>query len=616
MRLILALALALTTPAQGEEPAALRAPTLDVIVADERGRPVESLTPADLAVTQDGVVLAIDALRFVRANGLPVGTPPAVPPTPHEPPVVREDARLFGIFLDEFHVTPGPGAERARAALLRFVREELGPGDRVAIVKPLDSSLRVTLSADLASAAAAIEGFSPRNGDYTPRTSFEQEFIAGSPARVVDARAQIVVSALNGLVTELGRHGPSRKTLILLSEGFSVSTSARRMGEGLPSLRTLVHAANRAHVAVYPVRPLIERPVGSGATPAVPEGDGTRMRGGSLQMLAADTNGRATLDVPDVMPGLRQAMADASGYYLLTLAPVPQPTGIGLFHDVTVSPRRAGLQIRARKGYWSASEEELHPRPSSPPSFLSSFAARIPRRVSPLIVPWFGMSPGPGGATRVDFVWEPALGVPGDRNRRPDPTEVALSVTTLDGMPVFDGVVFPSTGGAAGSTAARQTRASFDAPAGRLLVQMAIRDSGARVIDRDARDLIVGGFPGPVSLGSAEVLRARTARELQALTNAQSAPPVAARRFSRAERLIVRVPVFTNGATPAVSARLVSGFGTAMRSLDVTPTPSREGVYQIDLPLSGLAAGSYAIEVFAATSEGEARDRLSFRVTP
>jgi hypothetical protein len=145
---------------------------------------------------------------------------------------------------------------------------------------------------------------------------------------------------------------------------------------------------------------------------------------------------------------------------------------------------------------------------------------------------------------------------------------------------------------------------------------MAIEDVTSRVVDHDVRDLVVKGFPGPVSMGSPEVMRARTAREYDTLAADPDATPVASRQFSRAERLLVRIPVFSAGEKPTVSARLVTSFGSAMRDLVVTPTPSRPHEYQVDVPLAGLANGSYTVEWTARTAEGEIHDRVPFRVTP
>jgi hypothetical protein len=111
------------------------------------------------------------------------------------------------------------------------------------------------------------------------------------------------------------------------------------------------------------------------------------------------------------------------------------------------------------------------------------------------------------------------------------------------------------------------------------------------------------------------VLRSRTARDHRALETNLDAVPVASREFSRIERLLIRAPVYAAGGQPQMSARLLSGLGGAMRDLAVAPTSSAD-LYQIDLPLAGLAAGEYAVEIVAAGDGATAGETVAFKVTP
>ncbi len=602
MALVLALALALGVSAAAQTDVPPTSAALDVVVSDARGRAVETLTAADFHVTEGGVPVAVESLRFVRPLPSPSIADRGVS-------AIDESSRLFGILLDEYHTSPGPSADRVRDALVRFVREDLRPGDWVAVIKPLDSLPAIALTADRDAAVRAIEAFDPRRGDYTPRTSFEREFIAGAPARIEVAREQIVASSINALASYLGRFAPMRKTLIVVSEGFS-ARGGRRDEQVLPGLATGTLTANRGHVAIYPIDP--------GQEPDPQADSATRDDMGArdaLRALANETAGRETTATAGPRAALLTALADASGYYVLTV-PRGSAEGGGRFRPVDVTVSRRDATVRARRGYWAPSELARRPAQSEMTLLLSGFSSRLPRRTSPLIRSWFGMARGESGETRVSFVWEPAPRVPGDRGNGAVPARIALTVTTLDGQPVFEGVV-RATGAQVASTGGdERSLVSFQTPAGRLLMQMAIQDVDARVVDREVRDLVVTGFPGPVSLGTAEVLRARTARERQTLAADPEATPVAARQFSRAEWLIVRLPVFTSGEAPVVSARLVSSFGGVMRQLTASRAPTRPDVFQFDFPLAALAAGAYSVELRASTSVGEARDSLPIRVTP
>ena len=610
MRLILALAF--VAGASVPLPAADPAPnpqTLDVLVEDSRGRAIDTLGPADFAVTEQSRSLGIDSVRFVRADQK-AGGATAVPVSAPAQGSSPDSGRVIAIYLDEFHVVPGPAADRIRSALIRFVADEVGPSDQLIILKSLDSLLDIRPTTDRRDAIQKLESFDPRRGDYQPRTSFERNYIAGTPARVDGARAQIAVSSLEALATELGRLSASRKTLLVVSEGFARG-ARRRADELLPSLESVVLAANRGHVSIYPVDP---SPDDRAAVAADGANDDSGRWREALRSLADGTSGRTVSAAADASVGLKRAVDDSRGYYELTLS--KDLARDGRFHAVDVSVRRPGLTVHARKGYFAASDAESSWRAALAGTAAIPPGATIARRTSPLIRPWFGISRTAAGETEIDFVWEPAPRVPGDRNPPPPLAQVGLSVMTMDGSPVYQGIVLPSTAAAVDPAGSGQSRASFVSPSGRLVVQMSIEDVTSRVVDHDVRDLVVKGFPGPVSMGSPLVLRARNAREYQALAADPEAVPVAARQFSRAERLLLRIPVFSSGATPTVSARLVSSFGNAMRDLVVTGTPSRPNEYQADVPLAALANGSYAVEWIARTAEGEVRDRVPFRVTP
>ena len=206
---------------------------IDVIASDARGRRLENLKPTDFEVRDEGVVQSLESARFVK-------------PTPDE-------GRLVAIFLDEYHVSAGSTA-RVRESLSTFISSALGPEDSLVVMKPLDSLFTIRLTRDREAARAIVQGFEGRGGDYTPRNSYEQNFMAGAPARIDGARAQVALSAINALAVHLGSVPDRRKTLIVVSEGMG--RGERRRGlEYLPTTDTIVRSAQRANVAIYPVNP-------------------------------------------------------------------------------------------------------------------------------------------------------------------------------------------------------------------------------------------------------------------------------------------------------------------------------------------------------------------------
>jgi len=552
---------------------------IDLFATDARGRTVADLKAGDFELREDGVRQPIEAARFVA------------PPAPAD-----DDGRAFALFLDEYHVGAANTA-RVRDALTRFVDQELGPRDLVAVMKPLDSLFAIHLTRDRDGVRQAIASFAGRKGDLEPRNSYERNYIAGTPARIETARNQVAWSAINALAAHLGAAGDRRKTLIVVSEGIG-ATDRRRGQEYLATRDVVLRSANRANVAIYTVDP---RPA-----------PGDDADAAATRSLAADTNGEAS--AADLDGALHRAAADASGYYLVAYR-TARPDD-GRFHDVQVRTIRRGIQLRARKGFVAASPDD---------AFRAALLAKLaepphqappepPLHASPLIRPWFGLSRGDAGRTRVTFVWEPAAIVPGDRTRKPPPARLVLTATSVDGSVRYQGTVMPTGPAAMDEPPVAPARAVFDVEPGRLRLQMSIQDVTAQVLDQDVRELSIRDLKGDVALGTLEILRARNAREFRTL-DADAAVPVASREFSRTERLLIRFPAYgPSGADLSVSARLLSRMGQAMRDLPVAEkTPANERA--IDLPLAGLAAGEYMIEVTATSGARNAKDRITFRVT-
>src|SRR5262249_10071107 len=490
------------------------------------------LKPSDFELREDTGVLPLESVRLVRSRP---AEPPGATPASDSPPAAiltaaderlaasRDETRLFGIFLDDYHVEGGANADRVRAALLDLVDHELSPRDLLVVVRPLDSLLTLRLTRDRAAARTAIENFAGRKGDYEPRNAYERDSSAGPPARIDAARNQVALSAINALAVHLGSLADRRKTLIVATE--SIGRAERRRGqEYLPTVDTILRSANRANVAIYPFDPA---PPDHRAAPDE-----------NLRRLADDTDGRLIFDAA----ALRRAAGEPTAYYLLTFHP---PHGDdGLFRQVTARVKKPGVRVAgARKGYWTASPDEV---------LRAAILARLdePKKVVPpepaphvsaLIRPWFGMSRGADGKTHVTFVWEPAVRVPGDRNRQLA-SRLPLTPKPSGGTVPFEGPVRPTGPAAMDDPATTPSRATFDVRPGRLRLRMEIQDVTLQVLDRDVRDISVRDLRGDVAVGTPEVLRARNAREFRTL-DADAAVPVASREFSRTERLLIRCRV-------------------------------------------------------------------------
>ena len=383
--------------------------------------------------------------------------------------------------------------------------------------------------------------------------------------------------------------------------------------------------ANRNNTSIYAVDPRGLAVFEYGINEAIglqQDATGLRMSLDTLHALANNTDGRAIVNRNDLAAGMKQIIRDSSGYYLLGYNSTQAPTD-GKFHGIKVNVKRRGLDVRARKGYWAYTTEDVAranaaaSKPEAPTavtSALKDLAAPVRDRSAHF---WIGTARGENGATRVTFLWEPVPPIPGQPVETP-PARVALTALSRDGRPLYRARVpeqpVASAGAPPTAGVAEGGVTSFDVPPGQLELRIVVEGGRGQVIDSVARELTVPDFTKvQVSFGTPRVYRVRTVPELQALRAKADAVPTVDREFSRTERLHIRLDSYApGGATPAITARLLNRGGSAMSNLPVQTPAGRSA--EIDLPLSALAAGEYLIELTAKTESGTAQEMIAFRV--
>jgi VWFA-related protein len=638
---------------------------VDAIVTDKQGNPVMDLTQADFEVTEDGKPQAVETFRLIQVSGTPA--PGAERPREirteydQESEAQRDDVRIFVIFLDDYHVRRG-ASMAVREPLVRFIRNSLGPLDMIGIMYPLMPVSLLTLTRNHEAIIREIEKFEGRKFDYRPRNQFEEQYSL-YPAEVVErVRNQVSLSALEGLMVKMGGLREGRKAAILVSEGYSnylppqlrdpvaempgYGNSARRrpgLGDGsygeqrkqffddvdiLNELRQVYSAANRGNTAIYSLDPrglaVFEFDIN--------EGVGQRTDRASLQntqdtlrILADETDGRAIVNRNDLEGGLKQVVRDSSAYYLLGYNSSQAPSD-GKFHEIKVKVKRPGLQVRARKGYWALTAEETA-RATAPPKpeperglteALANVSSQSASR-GKLIRTWIGTGPGEDGKSRVTFVWEPVPPIPGEQ-RREGATRVSLIAAGGDGRAYYRGKVPPDDAlTAAGETgsSSRSSAVEFDAVPGRMQLRLSVEGTSGQLIDSDVLDVTVPDYTAPqVTVTTPQVIRARTAIEVRQFNANPDAVPVADREFRRTDRLLIRFSAIGPGTeTPETSVRLLNRAGQRMSDLPTQPVPGAAAArLQVDLPLAGLPAGEYVVEVKSSAGGAEAKQFVGFRV--
>jgi VWFA-related protein len=536
------------------------------VVTNARGEPITGLRAADFQVTVDGTPQSVDQIEFTSA--------------------ATDVPRVFALLLDEFHVDASNTAA-VREMLLPLLESHLRPRDLAVVFKPLDTLTSIQPTGDVRALRASISTFDGRKGDYTARTEFEQRYMAQAPNAVIAARAQIVSAALRAVAARLGEMRDVRPAIVLVSDGFA----RQRADRNLPAnLLSAVRIANRGDIPVYVFAPLH-------SAPAEPNVDDPARA--ALQAIAVQTGGDFNAGVASFAEGLARMNRELDAHYVLTYRP---PHGDdGRFHSVQVALKRPDARVRARAGYVAPLAPELRARRTPAP-----VPTRVLRR-STLIQSWSGVAKGADGKSRVIFTWEPAAARPG--TARPAPAVLVVTASTQDGGVLFDGNIAAVGAALPPDTA---NRAEFDAPPGRVLVDVKILDGKGVVLELDARDIEVPNLQSPrATILPPALLRTGSAREFRALSQDPDAPPVASRDFRRTERLLLRVPAYdADGAPARVSATLLNRWRHPMRALPAMSGSLREGVTQFDVPLAPLPPGEYTIRLTA----GPVTEHVTFRV--
>jgi VWFA-related protein len=629
---------------------------VDVIVSDGKGNPVLDLKPEEFSVFEDGKPQKVETFAVVKIDPLDQVEGPANgeirTAADEEREAARPEVRLFVILLDDYHVRRGNDMA-VRRPLIEFIENQLAPADMVAVMYPLTPVSDIQFSRSRSKLISAIQNFEGRKFNYTPRNLFEEQYAQYPAATVERIRNQVTMSALKAAAIRMGGLREGRKSIIFISEGFTSALppqlqdpNASFPGLGNPNrrnpnaqnddrynmammtdmftdMREVFDTANRQNTSIYAVDPR-----GLGAFEYnINEGIGITQDANQLKSaidtlytLANNTDGRAIVNRNDLAAGMKQIMRDSSGYYLLGYTSSRAPTD-GKFHEIKVTVKRRGVDVRARKGYWALTKEDIErvtapPKPEAPPAVTKALNTLAEPRGGRPARFWLGTGRGDNGMSRVTFTWEPA---PGFEGKRADAAvTVAVIAISPEGKPLFKGNVRDAAAPAETATPstpvlARGGSVTFEVPPGQLQLRLSVANGAGHIVDAVTRQLTVPDYTAiSVLLGTPKFYRGRTVRELQSIRADPAAAPVVDREFSRSERLLVRVEAYApGGLAPDVTAKLMNRGGAAMSDIKMQLVG---GVYEAELPLSSLAAGDYLIEFTARGPAGSAQETVAFRV--
>lgn len=622
--------------------------SVDAIVTDRQGRPVTDLKPEDFEIREGGKAQAIENFRLVQIDDGrddPSASRDILSQADQDREVASENNRLLVIFLDDYHTRLG-NSLAFRQKLAQFVYQ-LSPRDLVALITPLMPASTLTFSRNHEATAGQIMNFVGRKYDYRPRNALEERYSQETPQQIERLRNAWVIEGLRSVCEYMGSFRAGRKTLLYVSEGLTnnmpsgVLTTGTANGPTMPimgpdptmreqsqqyfdsvelisDLQRVFNSAARTNTSIYPVDPRGLAPSEFSVADVVSQAMDKQILTQTTELLrtiADQTDGRAIVNRNDPLPALQQMVKDSSTYYLMSYTSTFAYRD-GKFHEFQVRVKRPGVEVRARRGYWAVSAEEMA-RASTPKVLptaqvtdaLNALATTDESARRQPITLWLGATKGEAEKARVSLVWEANGAQSTLASERVE--RVNVSAFSIYGDALFSGPV-PREADAA--TAAG--RVMFDAPAGSVRVKVDVENAAGRRLESTDINLDVPDFTSTATkITTPFVYRGRTARDIQAVRAAASPLPTTARTFSRSERFLLRFGAYgPGGAAPTVTMRILNQGGASVASM---PPPVRlpNGLYESEVALGGFPPSDYLIEISADANGDIARTLLAVRVT-
>ncbi len=557
---------------------------VDVSVTGADEQPIADLTADDFELTEDGIPQKVEQASLVRIDGQPRGNGEALAIRSQDHAIAeagRDDVRVFAVFMDDYHLDRFPQEMLPlRKALGDFIGTMMGPQDLVTVMNPITPLSALKWTRDRGALVRELRTYEGRLDNFIGRSVLEES--QNLTRNVMRVRSQVVISALQALVMHLSGLREGRKTLVVVSRGiplmFDVSLE--------PDFQALLREANRGNVIIHTLDP---RGLGQGIYVH-----------DTLHRLAGETGGQAIVNTNDLSKGLTRVIRDASHHYLIGYAPTRELND-GKFHKIAVKVKRRGAKTVARRGYWSATAEEMTPAtaPTLEPAVsgaLTTLQARQDDRVAHVST---GFAPGVNGAVRLTAMWRSVAGF----KDRPERLRIEARSEGGPSLGMAEGALGPDGTG----------NVQLEVPSGALLVRFSVATAGGEVIDRWEASLTAPDLSGAtLAVATPVFVRARTIAAFQALRRGDAGPPSPDREFRTTDMVVVRAAVAeAAGETSAVLAEVLTRQGKVLAAL---PTTFVGGLHQVDLPLRSLALGEYVLRFTAARGDDSAATTAAFAI--
>jgi VWFA-related protein len=417
-------------------PTTVSAILVDVVVRDRKGDPVKDLTAGDFDIYEDGVKQDVGSMTPIFLPEPAAATAAAAPVTAAKPATAPADApavaqeeavakapQMIALVFDRLTADSRTLAYHAAVKYLgdqsvstnylavygidiKLIPLQNFTRDAGLIKKAIDnfanrstsqfgsttedlkkadaqqnnamdlqdraSQAAATGGAAGGAAAAAIGADAAQAQFQEMSASMTQTFDSLERDQAGFASANALLSVVNGM-----KSIPGRKSIVFFSEGMAIPPNV------FEQFRSVIDAANRANVSIYPMDAMglrAESSVGVVRDEINNEGKlntrrtGADKAGGAMMAnlernedllrmdpssglgeLADKTGGFLIQNTNDLRGGFTRIESDMRNYYMLTYVP-KNDNFDGKFREINVKVKRGGLSIHSRKGYYAVHE--------------------------------------------------------------------------------------------------------------------------------------------------------------------------------------------------------------------------------------------------------------------
>lgn len=587
-----------------------------VSVVDKNGVPIRGLTVADFTVFEDGKPRPI--VGFEAVDLPPAAADPEAPAwirnTPRDVVTNSVDAdRLFLIVMDDLTMPIHPGIIESAKQIARMVVAQLGEHDRAAVVFARHSSKAQPFTSDHAALLAAIDTMSFGLVDWSDIQASDIQYIRNS------------VNTLHTAVDVMSGAPQLRKSIVFISTGVATVglptpnsmhswEQERQLRSDLrDDLRRLYEIAKRGHVRLYPIDPggalgfetYLHRNART-TTDFGSAGIAADAAVRSLNLLADETGGRATVGNTKPETGIARMFEDSRTYYIIGFERASDRPGD---HRLKIRTSLKGAEVQTPQFYEIAAPKTANPkRPVTPiDDAIRSVLPQneLPMRVATTVLPSDDDKPGTVAV---------AVGInqPAENVMAPERITAQVNVYQIDGTFVTSrkldaqATLTPDHAG----RAEYELLTRFSLPPGRYQLRVAAENARLNVRGSVFADVDVPNFSREVVTLSPLVLSMSPgpqAAPQDAFAADLPTVPTSHRAFIGSDVVSILARTHQGGNTPlvavALDATIVDARGATVFTQSDRKTPSAGVTRSVDwvfeVPIAKLTTGDFLLTVTA-----------------